>query len=258
MLIIFGKFHFSKENISTRSGRCPKCEKTGALLSFEGIKVFHLYWIPLIPYGKYRVVDECPNCGYSGDILFPKWEKMVAKFKTAKAEQQNFFIDLTEAVRFHGDTILFEGQEAGIEVADALLEHFGGEAEALRYLGNWFRQAGLHDKADQVLDDLARLDPDDAQNYLKQANQAFREGRSLEAARFYQMCMVPAGIESRNNMFRLAYNLDKFAEPAETFRYMTHLVRQYPEMVKVNDIFKSKYRKLEKQFSIQDSLLDVF
>jgi hypothetical protein len=62
MLFFYGIRHYGKGNLSTRYGVCDACGTPGHLTSYDTARFLHLYWIPLIPTGHVKVIDQCPHC----------------------------------------------------------------------------------------------------------------------------------------------------------------------------------------------------
>lgn len=86
MLIYYGMRRYGKANSTTRFGRCKACNYTGILESYTTANFLYVYWIPLIPVGHVKVLDECPNCGHhlSNSPLKHKKEKRADETSLAK------------------------------------------------------------------------------------------------------------------------------------------------------------------------------
>jgi tetratricopeptide (TPR) repeat protein len=71
MLIVFGTTTVGKRDRIRVRTTCPHCGTVGALLqSYTTMECAHVYWIPLIPLGRRRLVMECPACkrGYKFNL----------------------------------------------------------------------------------------------------------------------------------------------------------------------------------------------
>ena len=57
-----GTRYCGKKNPSTRHDTCSNCGREVELRSYDTTLFFVFLFIPLIPLGKKRVIDECPRC----------------------------------------------------------------------------------------------------------------------------------------------------------------------------------------------------
>lgn len=105
MFIIWGSTHALKRNKQTREGKCQHCGKSGMISSYDATRFFTLYFIPLVPTGKYRIIDSCPKCKRCVQVPFKEYTK---NKRTALAEIQ----PLMPSVAVH--------PEAALKVIDTL------------------------------------------------------------------------------------------------------------------------------------------
>ncbi|MCG8571688.1 MAG: zinc ribbon domain-containing protein [Spirochaetes bacterium] len=75
MVILYGVNHYGKENYHIEYGECQQCGQTGQLSSYDTAQFFTLFFIPLIPLGKKRIIDQCPNCKKHYEIRLSKYYK---------------------------------------------------------------------------------------------------------------------------------------------------------------------------------------
>ncbi|HPF40310.1 MAG TPA: hypothetical protein P5081_15190 [Phycisphaerae bacterium] len=77
MFIVWGwGFCFAHRKIHI-VGTCAKCNRNGALACYEAIHFFKLYWIPIIPLGRKRVLRACPHCRHCAMISLAKYRSIV-------------------------------------------------------------------------------------------------------------------------------------------------------------------------------------
>ncbi|CAG0966541.1 hypothetical protein PHYC_01015 [Phycisphaerales bacterium] len=70
-----GTWYWGKRNISTRRDRCAQCGAVGDLRSYDTTLFIVVFFVPLIPLGGKRILDECPKCTRHSAASLAKWEK---------------------------------------------------------------------------------------------------------------------------------------------------------------------------------------
>src|SRR5262245_38955249 len=68
-----GTWYHGKSNFSTRSGPCPYCGNHATLSSYDTRLWFVVFFIPIIPLGKKRIIDECAICRRHTAAPLHKW-----------------------------------------------------------------------------------------------------------------------------------------------------------------------------------------
>src|SRR5258706_3000734 len=69
-----GTHYYGKKNLQTRPGPCPHCGRAGQLTSYDTRLWFVVFFIPVIPLARKRIIDHCRVCTrhYATDL--DKWE----------------------------------------------------------------------------------------------------------------------------------------------------------------------------------------
>jgi len=62
MIVIFGYRAFGSKPVAFRDDHCLTCAKTVVSLQLRSFYWLHLFWIPLVPIGFWKVW-RCPSCG---------------------------------------------------------------------------------------------------------------------------------------------------------------------------------------------------
>ena len=58
-----GTTYYGKGNLEVHTGRCESCLRTVQLRSYDTRLWFVVLFIPILPLGRRRVIDDCPVCG---------------------------------------------------------------------------------------------------------------------------------------------------------------------------------------------------
>ncbi len=73
--MLFETEYIGKSDITTHFCRCDACHRLTMLSTYSTTRFAKLVNIPLLPIGKFRMVDECPQCGNRGVTSARKYAK---------------------------------------------------------------------------------------------------------------------------------------------------------------------------------------
>ena len=135
MINLFGDWHYGRKNLHQRPGTCEHCKKEGTLRSFDTTLFFVVFFIPVLPLGKRRMIDYCPACREGRCIPLKKWREMKERaLREAREKFSNLpedpkaAIDLMIAFASYHDRAAFE------EAVPSILERFGDDPKVLKNL----------------------------------------------------------------------------------------------------------------------------
>lgn len=77
MIFIWGWGYYFRRNILHVVDTCEHCNRHGPLACYDAIYFFNLYYLPIIPLGRKRVMRECPHCKYGSRTPYSKYRKIV-------------------------------------------------------------------------------------------------------------------------------------------------------------------------------------
>ncbi len=70
-----GTWYYGKNRIHVISGKCQACGQLTEQRSYDTTKYFVLFFVPLLPLSKWRVLKECRHCSKHGAIKLHDWEE---------------------------------------------------------------------------------------------------------------------------------------------------------------------------------------
>jgi tetratricopeptide (TPR) repeat protein len=70
-----GTWYYGSKNQHARDDTCRNCGAHTSLRSYDTTKFFVLVYIPLIPLGRFRVVDQCAACTQHYAVPLKEWEE---------------------------------------------------------------------------------------------------------------------------------------------------------------------------------------
>ena len=74
-----GTWYWGKDRIHTRGGQCEACGAFGPLRSYDTTLYFVVVYIPIIPLGRRRIINECPRCTRHRALSLRKWRQLQEK-----------------------------------------------------------------------------------------------------------------------------------------------------------------------------------
>lgn len=86
-----GSWYYGKKNEHTHQGICEFCGKSTQLNSYDTTKFFVFIFIPIIPLGEKRVIDQCSCCKRHRVVSLKEWEKHLRE--TIDSQHANWLQD---------------------------------------------------------------------------------------------------------------------------------------------------------------------
>ena len=69
-----GTHYYGKKNLQSRLGVCQQCGRQTGLTSYDTRLWFVIFYIPVIPLGRKRILDYCAACTRHDPVELQKWE----------------------------------------------------------------------------------------------------------------------------------------------------------------------------------------
>jgi len=133
-----GTWYYGRRNEFVHHGICSFCKRPVELVSYDTRLFFTVAFIPLIPLGRKRVVDECPVCRMHNAIPLKDWVEQKEKqlISAGEAYKKNpgdrtAVEELIGAFMAFHEKAMFKKIVSGINsswVEDARMQQFLGEA----------------------------------------------------------------------------------------------------------------------------------
>lgn len=181
-----GTWYYGKSRIHTRKGTCEFCQRLGELQSYDTTLYFVVVFIPVIPLGRKRILEQCPYCQKHRIVTLKQWEEGKANAVAEQLQRLQDNPDDREAIQSaiavavaYQDEALFDKLApalAGHRLDDAAIQtQLGG---AYSYFARWPEAEAAYRAALAVQDDpgtreqlafvlLKQGRPEEAQPYLE-------------------------------------------------------------------------------------------
>ena len=181
-----GTWYYGKKNEHSHQGVCEFCGKHTQLKSYETTKFFVFAFIPIIPLGKKRVIDQCSICRKHRVVSLKDWERSLKQI--VDSQYQRWIQDpnnTSAAVELFKSIAYFRDVDSLNSVARDVRMHCSDNAQILNALGlvhtflnkfdeaeDFFRSSLALTKDIKVEENLAEalmknLKPDQAKPYVE-------------------------------------------------------------------------------------------
>ncbi len=164
----FGTWYWGKTHVHSHLAACEHCGQYGRLISYDTRLYVTALYLPLIPLGKRKVVDECPACRKHRSTRLRKWnvEKRKALAEAHEAYERAPG-DPQAATQFIGTCIFFEDDNLLLASAEPIERQFAEQAEVNVAMAMAYAYFGFPDAAVQSYErSLAAADAPDIREAL--------------------------------------------------------------------------------------------
>ena len=143
-----------------RTGACRSCNRVGELLSYDTRLWFVVIFIPVIPLGRKRIIDECMSCRRHFVAQADAYEQ--AKQLQTSGSMDRFRREPTAevALEAHGQLLAFHEHDQAAEFRAAVLDRFPEDAGLRAGLALQLEQVAAYDEAAKLHEDAFAIDPD--------------------------------------------------------------------------------------------------
>ena len=148
-----GTWYYGKDRLVTRHDRCEFCGSHEELKSYDTTLYFVVVFIPVLPLGRRRIMDQCPRCRRHRAAKLGEWEKRKTEaiLKATEAWQQDR-TNSTKAIDALGTTIAFHDADSFRQIAVPVRQAFARDADVQAFLGDAYD----HFKDAQVAEECYR------------------------------------------------------------------------------------------------------
>ena len=135
MILIWGWGNYNRRRRWSTPGQCESCGTEGLLASYDSLRCFSLFYVPVLPLGSVHVWDECPRCRVGKAMALGRWRR--AKHETLPPILEAFERaphDRELATNALGTAIQFQDPEILQEIAPRIRERHSGDEEMMGWL----------------------------------------------------------------------------------------------------------------------------
>ncbi|HLY76142.1 MAG TPA: hypothetical protein VKU80_18730, partial [Planctomycetota bacterium] len=155
-----GTHYYGKADLLERPGYCEFCGKPGTIQSYTTRYWFVILFIPIIPLGKKRIIDQCGRCRRHRAAKLADWEqartKAMEEGMRKVVEQPGVLEPLSQ---LHGTCLLFGEWEKADQLAARIENEFAQDAKAHLHLAQAHAFRGRAAQAEKSIQRARELDP---------------------------------------------------------------------------------------------------
>lgn len=251
-----GTRYYGKKNISVRTAACASCQRIGALESYDTRLWFVILFIPIIPLGRKRIIDECPSCRRHFVAGADAYEQAKQLQTSGAMEHYHREPSPETALAAHAQLLSFHEHDQAVEFRAAALQRFRSHAGLRVGLAQHLQQMGSFQESDQLFKEAYELAPNDPGARTGVASRTMDEG-DLDGARRLLDFMEEGGagqLYSLGPLDVLAGYYQRAGRHDEALQLSAILLRELPSVGNQHS-FRSFVRKSEKALGRRDSIL---
>ncbi|MSU58496.1 MAG: tetratricopeptide repeat protein [Pedosphaera sp.] len=176
-----GTHYYGKKNLQKRVAPCHSCGNKVELVSYDTRLWFVIFFIPIIPLKRKRILDYCPACTRHYAVEADKWE--TAKQLEVSGAQEKFRSEPTadNAIAAHQQMLHFHQLDDAATFQKTMTEKFADNAKVQAYLGGALTHIGKLAEAEPFFARALELRPDLPEARSGVARAYIRAGKLDEA-----------------------------------------------------------------------------
>ncbi|MCP4507438.1 MAG: zinc-ribbon domain-containing protein, partial [Fuerstiella sp.] len=176
-----GTHYYGSKSKNVRTAVCQHCGQKAELTSYETRLWFVLFFVPIIPFGRKRISDQCAECNRHFAIDLKQWEtgrqsetaSAIGRFRKDQSEES--------ALDVHGQLLGFQQYEDAAAFREDMQERFPESAQLTAGLASHLEFIGLPGEASELWERSFRLDPELPEARVGMASRRMHGGKTDEA-----------------------------------------------------------------------------
>lgn len=152
--------YYGRRDAASRPGLCPHCKAHANLDSYTTRLFFVVFFIPLIPLKRVRIIDQCSSCQKHWAANPDDYEKAKQKAVAGALEAYRDQPTMENALIAHGQLLTYHMYKEASTLREAALEQFPDSAELRETLGSHLDQMGKSADAVPLYEQAFQKNPD--------------------------------------------------------------------------------------------------
>jgi tetratricopeptide (TPR) repeat protein len=251
-----GTHYYGKKNLETRHAACDQCGREVPLSSYDTRLWFVIFFIPLIPLGRKRIINQCPACTRHYALDLDKWE--TTKQLEISGALDKFRSNPTPeaAIETHQALVNFHQTAEAAEFRQAMRAKFPDNARVHAYLGAVLEHLGQTEEAAAAFAKALALRPDLPEARVGVAKSHIRAKRFAEARALLDFLEKPGAhqLYSLEPLEILALALQNDGRHDEALQLFSKLLEALPALGDHTG-YRKNVEKSEKAMRRQTSVL---
>jgi tetratricopeptide (TPR) repeat protein len=235
-----GTHYYGKKNRSSRQGLCQMCHRQGPLESYDTRLWFVVLFIPVIPLGRKRIMDQCPYCQRHWAADQQQWAMGGQLNVSGARERYRAAPSVPAALETHGTMLSFRLHEEAAQFRMETLANHRDSAALRAGLASHLDATGGYGEATPLYEQALALEPHLPEARIGLAYRRMSAGELDEAKKLLDFLMEPGAgqVYSLAALDTLAGLLQQQRRHEETLAICERLLAEYPQIGQ-----QHKYRK---------------
>ncbi len=147
-----GTSYWGKANLETVQGECEHCQNAGELRSYDTSKYFVVLFIPVLPLGRLRILDECPHCRRHRAMKLKQWQRLRREAVPAAIREWTDHPSDAELAKAALQACAFyNDQQSLVSLTGKILTRFPNDTEMMAYVASLLEYFGHYQEAERLL-----------------------------------------------------------------------------------------------------------
>ena len=251
-----GTHYYGKKNVTVRTAACKSCGRVVNLVSYDTRLWFVVVFIPIVPLGRKRIIDQCPSCTRHYVLKADVYEQTKQLQTSASLERFRREPSADAAVQAHGQLLAFHEHEQAAEFRQTALGRFPNHAGLRAGMASQLRDMSSFAESAKLFQESFDLDPTLPEARVGVAQQKMGAGNLEEAENLLDLLMEPGAGQrySLAPLDSLAGYFQQAGRHAEAMKIAQVLLREIPSL-KDHHAFRKFVKKSEKALQQPGSML---
>jgi tetratricopeptide (TPR) repeat protein len=251
-----GTNYVGKQNLDRNYSVCEQCHYHGELLSYDTRLWFVVLLIPIIPLGKKRILDYCPQCTAHKMLVYDEWQKIGSEVLTeAQQEFAKAPNDPDISIKYHATLDYWNQKEEAKTLAEKMNSKFKRNFDIQMYLGTWYERKGKAQAADTFFEQALSVDPDNPEAKRAVAMGYIENGEMEKAEELLAYMKTKGEHQDFGVLFMLADAYQKKNLHNKALGIFKIICRDFPEAARKDKSFRKAVKKSEKMSFGTQSIL---
>ncbi|MGA1825925.1 MAG: hypothetical protein ACMUIP_14815 [bacterium] len=250
-----GTMYYGKKNVLSHQGVCEYCGKQVTLTSYDTRLFFVLIYIPVLPLGQKRVINDCSSCRKHRVMPLNEYTHVTQNSVDEALSRYHSEPDNKQLALDALDTLfsLNKYDEANT-VMQSIEKNFPHDAELLFKFAAWLEYSGEKIRSDEYFQKAFNAD----RNY-KPARRAMgvikiEEGNFQEAESLVHDLINPEGDFDPSVVYILARKYKETNDPQKALHYYKQLIMNEPSCAQDRTI-RNEIKECEKDMKVIETIL---
>ncbi len=235
-----GTHYYGTKNRQTRPGICESCGREAELSSYDTRLWFVIVFVPVIPLGRKRIIDQCSHCLRHRVTSQHDWETLSQLNISGAMEKYTSNPSVETALETHATLLSFRKMDEAAKFRGAFQERYSDNATLYSGLAIQLCAMGQIEQALPLFEKAHALNPELPEARLGVAQFRITQGRLDEARQLLQFLEQPGAAQTHSlePLEELAQAYQKLGRHADALALSKRLLEELPHIGEIHSFRK--------------------